>query len=275
MGFRNSGVRVLLLLIIGVLAWYTFSLYHDLYRNFTVKGGDPVAAVTSPVKEVKSAEGAEGGETKDDKSDIKVDDPDNLINKEILKKAEDEWSNSKAIPDASSRAPCSSTKCESGEFNFKIISGAANVIGPSICFNDTILMKNSLNNVDRGMNIARVNGISGKLEKFAVFDLYSKDSTDLKAFVKELEDHHLVLISSYDDAASRLDDEARSLLENLGSKKSKSLSFRDNWIFVGGKTLEKPYEGHMPNNREVNKYGDWPGAITIEGCVPILSQTKS
>lgn len=40
----------------------------------------------------------------------------------------------------------------------------------------------------------------------------------------------------------RLDDEARTMLVGLGSKKAKTLSFRDNWIFVGGKSLEEPHE---------------------------------
>ena len=36
------------------------------------------------------------------------------------------------------------------------------------------LMKNSLNNVDRGMNVAVVDGKTGHLEKIGVFDLYSE-----------------------------------------------------------------------------------------------------
>ena len=42
---------------------------------------------------------------------------------------------------------------------------------------------------------------------------------------------------------SRLDEHAREMLRELGSKHSKELAFRDNWIFVGGQTLAKPYEG--------------------------------
>ena len=37
-------------------------------------------------------------------------------------------------------------------------------------------MKNSLNNVDRGMNIALVNGKTGESLKQVVFDLYGKGS---------------------------------------------------------------------------------------------------
>jgi len=146
----------------------------------------------------------------------------------------EEWlKNSPA--DTVSRRPCYAHKCASNEFDFKLISGAANVIGPSICFNDTILMKNSLNNVDRGMNVAVVDGNTGHLDKIGVFDLYSKDSEELKAFMNKIDDNKIVLIASYDDAATRLDDEAKKMLVSLGSKKANGLGFRDNWIFMGGK----------------------------------------
>lgn len=253
---KNTGIRIFLFLIIFLLFWYTFNLYRDLYSNLAIK--------KTSVQET---------ELKEQQEWKRVEDPDELIDEDILKKAESQWDSSRSGLHMQSRVACSTKPCPDGQMDFKVISGAANVIGPSICFNRSILMKNSLNNVDRGLNVARVNGISGSLEKASVFDLYSKDSTDLKAFLREVEDHHIVLISSYDDAASRLDDEARTMLVGLGSKKAKTLSFRDNWIFVGGKSLEEPHEAHMANNKETNKYGDWPGAITIEGCVPPFSKS--
>ncbi|NXI64206.1 FAM3D protein, partial [Anseranas semipalmata] len=63
--------------------------------------------------------------------------------------------------------------CPTDHFAFKIISGAANVVGPSICFDDEILMSNVKNNIGRGLNIALVNGTSGQLLKTATFDMYS------------------------------------------------------------------------------------------------------
>lgn len=43
---------------------------------------------------------------------------------------------------------------------------------------------------------------------------------------------------------SRLNDEARRLLEELGSTAAKELSFRDSWVFVGAKGIENksPFE---------------------------------
>lgn len=42
-------------------------------------------------------------------------------------------------------------------------------------------------------------------------------------------------ISSNMTCFHRLTDEARKLISDLGSKNVKSLAFRDNWLFVGGK----------------------------------------
>ncbi|NWX78592.1 FAM3D protein, partial [Alca torda] len=63
--------------------------------------------------------------------------------------------------------------CPPNYFAFKIISGAANVVGPSICFDDRILMSSVKNNIGRGLNIALVNGTDGKLLKMGTFDMYS------------------------------------------------------------------------------------------------------
>ncbi|NXU70074.1 FAM3D protein, partial [Oreotrochilus melanogaster] len=63
--------------------------------------------------------------------------------------------------------------CAQNHFAFKIISGAANVVGPSICFDDVTLMSSVKNNVGRGLNIALVNGTSGHLLKENTFDMYS------------------------------------------------------------------------------------------------------
>ncbi|NXF90391.1 FAM3D protein, partial [Eubucco bourcierii] len=63
--------------------------------------------------------------------------------------------------------------CSQNYFAFKITSGAANVVGPSICFNDRILMSSVKNNIGRGLNIALVNGSNGQLLKTDTFDMYS------------------------------------------------------------------------------------------------------
>ncbi|CAO2621174.1 Protein FAM3A [Lemmus lemmus] len=53
--------------------------------------------------------------------------------------------------------------CPEEHLAFRIVSGAANVIGPKICLEDKMLMSSVKDNVGRGLNIALVNGKSPML----------------------------------------------------------------------------------------------------------------
>uniref|UniRef100_A0A3B4AUG2 ILEI/PANDER domain-containing protein n=1 Tax=Periophthalmus magnuspinnatus TaxID=409849 RepID=A0A3B4AUG2_9GOBI len=88
--------------------------------------------------------------------------------------------------------------------------------------------------------------------------------------LKTTETGSIVLMASYDEASSKLNDEARELILNLGSSFVKSLGFRDNWIFVGGKGAEvnKTFEKHMKHDPQNNKYEFWPELIDLTGCIP-------
>ncbi|KAJ7317097.1 hypothetical protein JRQ81_003259 [Phrynocephalus forsythii] len=160
--------------------------------------------------------------------------------------------------------------CPSNTFAFKLISGAANVVGPSMCFENNMLMSAVKNNVGRGLNIALINGNNGQLMKTSAFDMYSGDIKELLDFLKAISGGTLVLIASYDDPATKLNDEARKLLADLGSSYASKLSFRDNWIFLGGKGLKNksPFEQYLKNDKETNKYDGWPEVLEMEGCVP-------
>ncbi|XP_053157684.1 protein FAM3D [Hemicordylus capensis] len=169
------------------------------------------------------------------------------------------------------RNKCNSkNSCPDNTFSFRIISGAANVVGPSMCFEDMMLMSSVKNNVGRGLNIALVNGTNAKLIKTASFDMYSGDIKSLLDFLKGIDRGALVLVASYDDPATKLNDEARAIFSELGSSYAVKLNFRDNWILLGGKGLKNksPFEQYLKNDRETNKYDGWPEILEMEGCVP-------
>ncbi|CAH2313033.1 FAM3D [Pelobates cultripes] len=160
--------------------------------------------------------------------------------------------------------------CPQYYYAFKIISGAANVVGPSICFEDQILMSGVRNNIGPGINIALINANNGSLLKTANFNMYSGDVKPLIAFIEKLNDGTLLLIASYDDPATKLDTKAREILTSYGSRYAKTLGFRDSWVFVGGKGLKdkSPYEQYLKNEKEKNKYDGWPEVLEMEGCIP-------
>ncbi|KFP80464.1 Protein FAM3D, partial [Acanthisitta chloris] len=169
------------------------------------------------------------------------------------------------------RHKCGNQKsCPQNHFAFKIISGAANVVGPSICFEDLILMSSVKNNIGRGLNIALVNGTTGQLLKTDAFDMYSGDISKLETFLQGIEHGTLVLIASYDDPATKMNDKVRAHFVSLGSSQVSSLGFRDNWVFLGAKGLKNksPFEKHIKNDQETNKYDGWPELLEMEGCAP-------
>ncbi|XP_042372451.1 protein FAM3C-like, partial [Plectropomus leopardus] len=68
----------------------------------------------------------------------------------------------------------------------------------------------------------------------------------------------------------RLDEDARRLISDLGSSSVKSLGFRDNWVFVGGKgaSVQNNFEKYLKNDNTKNKYENWPELIDLQGCIP-------
>ncbi|KAJ8783066.1 hypothetical protein J1605_009674 [Eschrichtius robustus] len=152
------------------------------------------------------------------------------------------------------RYKCGISKaCPEKHFAFKMASGAANVVGPKICLEDNVLMSGVKNNVGRGINVALVNDVAPFIE-----------------FLKAIQDGTIVLMGTYDDGATKLNDEARQLIAELGSTSITHLGFRDNWVFCGGKGIKtkSPFEQHIKNNKDTNKYEGWPEVVEMEGCIP-------
>uniref|UniRef100_A0A663F2R8 FAM3 metabolism regulating signaling molecule D n=1 Tax=Aquila chrysaetos chrysaetos TaxID=223781 RepID=A0A663F2R8_AQUCH len=132
-------------------------------------------------------------------------------------------------------APLLPRSCPEDHFAFKIISGAANVVGPSICFDDMVANINKLD-----------------------------------TFLQEIEHGTIVLTASYDDAATKMNDKVRTQFVELGSSHVSTLGFRDNWVFLGAKGLKNksPFEEHIKNDEKKNKYDGWPEMLEMEGCAP-------
>ncbi|MBN3279386.1 FAM3C protein, partial [Polyodon spathula] len=150
------------------------------------------------------------------------------------------------------RYKCGLSKpCPEKHFAFKMASGAASVVGPKMCLEDNVLMSGVKNNVGRGLNIALVNGRTGELMDTKFFDMWDGDVKPLIEFLKTIQDGTVVLIATFDDGATKLNDEARNLLGELGSTNIATLGFRDNWIFVGGKGIKtkSPFEQYSPKHK--------------------------
>ncbi|TNN58403.1 Protein FAM3C [Liparis tanakae] len=163
-----------------------------------------------------------------------------------------------------------SKSCPPGHFAFRMASGAASVVGPRICLEDKLVMSAVKNNVGRGVNIALVNGRTGDVIKTDIFDLWGGDVAPFIKFLKGIADGTVVMMASFDDLSTKLNDEAKKLIADLGSSVISNMGFRDNWIFVGGKGIKtkSPFELHIKNSADTNKFDGWPDVLEMEGCVP-------
>uniref|UniRef100_A0A2K5CGX1 ILEI/PANDER domain-containing protein n=1 Tax=Aotus nancymaae TaxID=37293 RepID=A0A2K5CGX1_AOTNA len=161
--------------------------------------------------------------------------------------------------------------CPEQHLAFRIVSGAANVIGPKICLEDKISVKG---NMGRGLNIALVNGVSGELIEARAFDMWAGDVNDLLKFIRPLHEGTLVFVASYDDPATKMNEETRKLFGELGSRNAKELAFRDSWVFVGAKSVQNksPFKQHVTNSK--HKYEGWPEVLEMEGCIPQRSSAS-
>ncbi|XP_034443694.1 protein FAM3C-like isoform X1 [Hippoglossus hippoglossus] len=160
--------------------------------------------------------------------------------------------------------------CPEKHFSFYIQSGAANAAAPKICFQAQMVLGTVMNNAGLGINIVIINGKTGEVLKTGNFDMYSGDVKELLEFLSSIETGTIVLMASFDDSASKLNDEGRTLITQLGSSMIQSLGFRDNWVFVGGKgaAVTSHFEKFKKNDAAVNRYEAWPELIGLEGCIP-------
>ncbi|XP_075814830.1 protein FAM3A isoform X2 [Microtus pennsylvanicus] len=113
-------------------------------------------------------------------------------------------------------------------------------------------------------------GVSGELLEARAFDMWAGDVNDLLKFIRPLHEGTLVFVASYDDPATKMNEETRKLFSELGSRNAKELAFRDSWVFVGAKGVQNksPFEQHVKNSKHTNKYEGWPEALEMEGCIP-------
>ncbi|XP_037666926.1 protein FAM3C-like [Choloepus didactylus] len=166
-----------------------------------------------------------------------------------------------AFPTKPSRYKCGTSKaCPEKHFAFKMISGAANVVGPKICLEAAnvvgttlFLMTGVENNVGRGIIVTWANGKREVLDN-KYFGIWGGDVEPFIEFLMSIQDGTIVLMGTYDDGATKLNDEAQQLVAEFGSTYITNLGSRDSWIFCSRKGIKtnSPFEQHIKNNKDAN-----------------------
>ncbi|XP_070693743.1 protein FAM3C [Pempheris klunzingeri] len=160
--------------------------------------------------------------------------------------------------------------CPLDHFALHITSGAANVVGPKICFDGKTIMSHVLNNAGPGLNIVVVNGETGVVEKFGYLNMKDGNTKDILAYLKEIKPGMIVLVASFDDVTKKMTDEMREAFVGMGSTLIKSVKARDSWVFAGraGTESKSLFEKHAVSEKKTNIYEGWPEVVEVGGCFP-------
>ncbi|XP_044892524.1 protein FAM3B isoform X1 [Felis catus] len=165
------------------------------------------------------------------------------------------------------------TPCPSDTYAYRLLSGGGRDKYAKICFEDELLIGEKTGNVGRGINIAIVNYMTGKVTATQYFDMFEGDNSgQMINFIQSAPSKSLLFMVTHDDGASRLKEDAKKVIEGLGSKHIRNIQFRSSWVFLTAKGLQLPEEiqresiNHSDSAR--NRYSGWPAEVQIEGCIP-------
>ncbi|XP_021395999.2 protein FAM3B [Lonchura striata] len=163
--------------------------------------------------------------------------------------------------------------CPPGSFAYRILSGGGKQRRPTICFEDDELISAGNHEAGSGINIAIVNYKTGKFMSTNFFEMWAQDhSREMMDFIRKAPEGTLLLMATHDDGSTRLKDDTKKLVEELGSKEIKNIKFRSSWVFIAAKGFKLPdniqKEKINHSDQAKNRYKGWPAEIQIEGCIP-------
>ncbi|XP_032908621.1 protein FAM3B isoform X2 [Catharus ustulatus] len=163
--------------------------------------------------------------------------------------------------------------CPPGNFAYRILSGGGKERRAKICFEDEQLVSEWNDDPGSGINVAIVNYKTGKLRSTNFFEMWQRDhSSAMMNFIRSAPEGSLILMATHDDGSTRLKDDAKKLVEELGSKEIMNIKFRSSWVFIAAKgfklpdNIEKEKINHSDQTK--NRYKGWPAETQIEGCIP-------
>ncbi|NXT63591.1 FAM3B protein, partial [Chaetops frenatus] len=144
--------------------------------------------------------------------------------------------------------------CPPGNFAYRILSGGGKQRRAKICFED------------EHRSVMCVPGITSCVTGS------TDHSGEMMDFIRNAQEGTLFLMATHDDGSTRLKNDAKKLVEELGSKEIKNIKFRSSWVFIAAKgfklpdNIQKEKINHSDQNK--NRYKGWPAEIQIEGCIP-------
>ncbi|NXY41906.1 FAM3B protein, partial [Ceuthmochares aereus] len=133
--------------------------------------------------------------------------------------------------------------CPPGDYAYRILSGGGKAKPAKICFEDELCVTDSADH-----------------------------SGEMMTFINKAPEGSLLLMVTQDDGSTRLKNDAKKLVEKLGSKEIWNMKFRSSWAFIAAKGFKLPdniqKEKIEHSDKKNNRYGGWPAEVQIEGCIP-------
>uniref|UniRef100_H0Z4B5 FAM3 metabolism regulating signaling molecule B n=1 Tax=Taeniopygia guttata TaxID=59729 RepID=H0Z4B5_TAEGU len=131
--------------------------------------------------------------------------------------------------------------CPPENFAYRILSGGGKQRRPTICFEDEELINAGNHVAGSGINIAIVNYKTGKFMSTNFFEMWAGDhSREMMDFIRKAPEGTLLLMATHDDGSTRLNEDTKKLVEELGSKEIKNIKFRSSWVFIAAKGFKLP-----------------------------------
>ncbi|NXQ80567.1 FAM3B protein, partial [Nyctibius grandis] len=157
--------------------------------------------------------------------------------------------------------------CSPGNYAYRILSGGGKDKLAKVCFEDELVVSGQRLN-------SMIPEVSSNLVDSVILCVI--DSTDhsgeMVTFIKNAPEGSLLLMVTHDDGSTRLKNDAKKLVEELGSKEIWNMKFRSSWAFIAAKGFKLPddiqKEKINHSDKKKNRYGGWPAEIQIEGCIP-------
>ncbi|NWS32876.1 FAM3B protein, partial [Polioptila caerulea] len=161
--------------------------------------------------------------------------------------------------------------CPPGNFAYRILSGGGKERRAKICFEDEQLVQGTERQTQILINIKLSFACSKSHWKQQVCFILDH-SREMMDFIRNAPEGTLLLMATHDDGSTRLKNDAKNLVEELGSKEIKNIKFRSSWVFIAAKGFKLPdniqKEKINHSDKTKNRYKGWPAEIQIEGCIP-------
>ncbi|KFP03514.1 Protein FAM3B, partial [Calypte anna] len=163
--------------------------------------------------------------------------------------------------------------CSPGNYAYRILSGGGKAKLARICFEDEIVLC-IFNHCKSTKQLSAAKWLplqeSGCTRGCVICS--TDHSGEMMTFIKNAPEGSLLLMVTHDDGSTRLKNDTKKLVEELGSKEIQNIKFRSSWAFIAAKGFKLPddiqKEKINHSDKKKNRYRGWPAEIQIEGCIP-------